>query len=41
MEIKAIKDILEIIWGTEKPKPKRKKSRDKKGRYTSKKRVWF
>ena len=36
--IKAIQDILNVIWGEEvkdpfKPKKRRKRARDKKGRY--------
>ena len=32
-DIKVLDELLEIIWGSKKPK-KKKKPRDKKGRYT-------
>lgn len=38
--MKELQDILDIIWGTDKPKPvkkKKKRVRDKKGRYIRRK----
>ena len=35
--IQELQDILDIIWGTEEPKKKRKPPRDSKGRFVSKK----
>tara|TARA_R100000458_G_C8278259_1_gene254176 strand:+ start:6639 stop:6752 length:114 start_codon:yes stop_codon:yes gene_type:complete len=35
--IPELQELLDIIWGTEEPKPKKKRARDKKGRYTRKK----
>ena len=31
--IKELQEILDIIWGSSEPKKKRKRTRDKKGRY--------
>ena len=40
-KMKELQDLLDIIWGTEKPKTvnkkKKKRTRDKKGRYTGRK----
>jgi hypothetical protein len=35
--IKELQDILDIIWGSPKPKKKRKQPRDKKGRFVRRK----
>ena len=37
--IEELQDILDIIWGSKKTKakPKKKRTRDKKGRYTRRK----
>ena len=36
-ELKIIDELLNIIWGSKAPKTKKKRTRDKKGRYTRRK----